>query len=415
MFCLRLLKKQLKNRLLLAQAFDLEGQFVGELTVIDNIPASKSSNSGSFMIEQSNDKKKFLVIQNPKYEKNSEEEFIFKVYDKDLKNLSNSSIELPYKDKKTSVINYYLSNTGDVYMLLNISLEKDERKKGEDKRLYSILTVKSSSDNSIIEYKVQLPQKQVSSIDLQINDIDKSIACAGFYSELGSIRKDVDGVFYLNIDMKTNKIITQSYHKFDRDLVLRLSRKKEGKKIKESVGISNSYSIQDFVKLPDGSAYVIAEDNYTVQTTRCNQNGVCVTTTTYYSLNILAIKISKTGEIQSITDIPKYQVARSSTYQSYLLMQKANDVYIVYNDNPKNNTTNISKFSDLRTFGYEMNGALTMVKLLPDGKYSKMELFSNKTKKLATQVRFGFKIDEGSYIAPLKQKKSFSFLRFDIK
>ena len=355
------------------------------------------------------------MIQNPKYDKNSEEKFLFKVYDKELKNLSNSSIELPYKDKKTSVINYYLSNTGDVYMLLNISLEKDERKKGEDKRLYSILTVKSSSDNSIIEYKVQLPQKQVSSIDLQINDIDKSIACAGFYSELGSLRKDVDGVFYLNIDMKTNKIITQSYHKFDRDLVLRLSRKKEGKKIKESVGISNSYSIQDFVKLPDGSAYVIAEDNYTVQTTRCNQNGVCVTTTTYYSLNILAIKISKTGEIQSITDIPKYQVARSSTYQSYLLMQKENDVYIIYNDNPKNNIANISKFSDLKVFGSEMKGALTMVKLFPDGKYSKMELFSNKTKKLATQVRFGFKIDEGSYIAPLKQKKSFSFLRFDIK
>jgi len=408
-----------KNRLLLCQAFDLKGDFVGELTLIDNIPASKKSNSGAFRVEHSKDKTKFVVIQTAPYDKKADQQFIFKVYDSNLKNLSNAKVDLPYKDKNTRVINYYLSNKGDVYMLLRVELEKDQKQKGEDRKFYSILTLKSSDDNSLSEYKVQLAQKDIVDIDIQIDNDNEEVSCAGFYSDIkpGLFNtRDIDGVFYLNIDVNTQKVLSENYKQIDKKMVAQLLGKKEGAKVKDSKGISSTFDIHNFVKLPDGSSYVIAHNSWITEKTTCGKNG-CITTYTYHYNNIFAIGISKEGEIRTLTDVPKIQKSSSDNpYFSFLTMQKDNKVFLLYNDHPKNVQKNAKTIRDTKILAKENNASLVLVELEPDGQFTRQELFSNNKRKVKTKARYGFRLDEGIYVVPATLKgNDFGFLRIDLK
>ena len=413
-------EKSTKNRLLLCQTFDLNGDFVGNLTIIDNIPASKKSNSGSFHIEHSKDKSKFVVIQAAPYDKKADQQYAFKVYDGNLNNLSNSSIELPYKDKNTSIYNYYLSNKGNVYMLLRVEFEKDQKQKGEDKKFFSVLSLNSSTDNSLSEYVVQLSHKGIVSIDIQIDNENNHISCAGFYSDFkGSqtVAKDIDGVFYLNIDVDTQKVLSENYKPIDKKMIAQLLGKKEGAKIKDTKGISTTFRINDFVKLPDGSSYVIAENFRIVEKTVCNKYG-CITTYTYHYNNIFAIGISKEGTIQTLTDIPKAQISSYSAtaFFSYLVMQKDDKVFLLFNDNIKNLQNNAKTIRDVKSLTSENKASLILTELKPNGQYTKQELFSNNKSKIAAKVVSGFRLSEGCYVVPVVGKGSaLGFIRIDLK
>lgn len=413
-------EKDTQNRLLFCQAFSLKGDFIGKLTQVDNIPAEKKSNSGNFLIEYSRDKTKFVVIQVPAYEKNEEKKYGFKVYDASLKNLANTTVALPYLQKNTTVRNYFLSNRGDVYMLLKVKYEKDQKQRGEDDEFFSILSLNTSGDNSLSEYKIQLPQKNIVSVDLQLNDETETVACAGLYANIKTTvkaTKDISGVFYVNVDMKTGKMLSQSYKELDKDMVARLLGKKEGAKVKEDKGIQSTFSIEDFAKLPDGSAYLIAENSFINAITTCGKYG-CVTRYEYHYRNVLAIGISPKGEIQSLTDIPKRQIGSSVTrvFMKHLMMQKDNRVFILYNDDPKNMSADAKTVRDVKPFSKVNNGALILAELLPNGSYSKTQIFSNKERQVVAQPRDGFRLEDGKYIVPLKIKGTdFGFIRLDIK
>jgi len=410
-----------KNRLLLCQAFNLNGEFVGKLTLLDNIPAAKKSNSGSFSVRYSKDRTKFVVIQSTPYDKKADEEFGFKVYDGNLQNISNSKISLPYKDKNTWVVSSHLSNKGDVYMLVGVRLEKDSKQKGEDSKFYSLLSLRSSTDNSLSEYKVQLSSKNIVDIAIQIDNENEHISCAGFYSDIkpGSRGRtnDIDGVFYLNVDVNTQKILSENYKPFDKEMVAQLLGKREGAKVKETQGISTSFRIDDFIKLPDGSSYVMAESFRIVEKRVCNSKGVCTTTYTYHYNNIFAIGISKEGEVKTLIDVPKRQISSNNTdYFSYLTMQKDDKVFLLFNDNVKNLQKGAATIRETKTMTGVRGGAtLMLVELLPDGRYTKREILSPKS-KTTLKVRNGFRLNEGRYVVPATLTGNmFGFARVDLK
>ncbi len=434
-----------KNHLLLCQAFDLNGNFMGELTKVDNIPANKKSNSGSFFVEANNNKDKFVVIQNSPYDKKADEKFSFKVYDGNLKNTSNATIDLPHKDKKVSVVNYYLSNKGDVFMLVRVDFEKDQIVRGEDDEFFSVLSLHTSTDNSLSEHKIQVPQKNIISLDLEIDDKNEHIACAGLYSNIKpnskAKDKDIDGFFYVNIDIKSKEVLSKTFKPIDKAMIAKLLGKKEGKELKDDKGIAPTFEVRDFVKMSDGSSYLVAENFYITEVLSCNDKGVCRTRYIYNYNNIFVIHISPAGEIISLIDIPKKQISSSNNYLlelfnanlwqdrglyvsfsendislfSYKLMQKDDKLFIIYNDDPKNMSADVKSIRDVKKFAKEKKGALIMVELLPDGKYTKTQLFLNKERKVYTKINAGFKINDGVYVAPIKNKKGFGFIRFDIK
>lgn len=420
-------EKDSKTRMLFCQQVSLDGQFIGNLTEIDRISAKKKSNSGNFKIEASEDSTKFVVIQNPPYEKKADEKFLFKVYNGNLENLSNSAITLPFKDKDVAIDDYYISNKGDIYMLLNIAIEKKKKAKGQDDEYYSLLCLNSSTDNSLADYRLQIPNRNIVDISIRVDNKNNTVLCSGFYSDIKSSAKwafDLDGFFHLNVDVKSQKILSQSYKNISDDLVKQLNGQREDKEIKDTKGVRGTFKIRDQVIRSDGSSMIVAESRWVRAVERCrtSSNGVTICTTNYYYYrnNIFVIAISSEGEVQAFYDIPKKQLSVNDNglYSSFMLIEKDDRIFFIYNDNPKNMDPEMTTIRDVKLFKLPKSGILVATELLPDGRYTKQLLVSNKERKMVARLEGGFKVDNGVYICPITTFPKFtklSFIRFEVK
>ena len=260
--------KKADERLLFVQKVNLKGNFDGKLVQIDKIDTKKRS-EGSFNVWQSEDSTKFMVINNPPFEKYNNEKFGFKVYNTSLKNLNNLSISLPYKDKNVTTVDYYLGNDSKIYMLTRVDLEKDKKVKGQAPFFFSILTVNPQT-SALSEFKVNLPAKNIQDIVLRLDKDSKLITCAGFYSDLKPkeyVGDDIDGFFNMSIDAASLQVIAKGTKAIDKNMVAELMDIKKSKKMKEGQGISNNFEIRYLKKRSDGTTTLIAEYRKLVVTT----------------------------------------------------------------------------------------------------------------------------------------------------
>jgi len=403
-------EKTSKQHILFAQKFDKHGDFDGKLVIIDKISSESRRNAGSFMVWPSNDSTKFMVIQNPPYEKYQGEQFNFKVYNMKLENLSNFGASLPYKDKDVSVSDYYLGNDGKIYLLVNIL--KEEKEKGQDRSFYSILSTDGKSP-SFSEFLIRLPDKDIETIALRLDDKNNKIICSGLYCDItkGYTGKTVDGIFYLKVDINKNEIEASSYKKIDPSVLAAILDIKESKVEKKSRSAEQSkyFEIKDIISRNDGSASIITEYRLLVVTTTrtTNSNGTTTTTTTYryYRKNIFVINVGADGSILSFTDIPKNQqsVNDGGKFLSFLLFQKDDRIIMIYNDHPENMDPNVKSIKDVETLGSVRKSVVVAVELNKDGSYSKQKVYDVALKKIAMLPEKGIKISNGKYIIPIEK------------
>jgi hypothetical protein len=392
---------------LFAQKLDNEGNFVGKLIVIDKIPAKKRNNAGEFIIEVSEDSTKFLIIADaPTKDKNAKEKLKFRVFNPQLENLSNSELETGKKDNNSEVMDRFLGNDGKIYVLIRTDLEKKERKRGQSASYYSIFTV-DPSDQSVAEYQVVLPKKNVEDLAIKIDNDRNKVICTGFYSDLKSSEytgKDIDGFFYMRVNIKTSEVEVSGFKPIDKKMVLEL---KEKRKLKEGEGISKTFDIVKIFNHLDGTVTLLAENRYLIitRTTTTNSNGFTTTTTTYhyYRKNIFVIKIDRDGSVLAFIDIPKYQytVDDGGMYSSFLAMENDDRLVLLYNDNRENLDPNVKTIKDCKKMPWLKKAVLTMVEVMPDGSYTKKILQDNTKTGTTFLPESGFRIANGTYIIPV--------------
>lgn len=408
-------EKSSKQNILFAQKIDEKGDFVGDLTIIDKIESESRRNAGSYMTWQSKDSTKFLVIQNPSYDKYNNEKFGFKIYDSNLKNLSNFSVSLPFKDKNLSVLDYYLGNDGTIYMLVNIEKEKADREKGQDLSYYSILSLKGK-DGTLSEYDLKLTDKDIESIALRIDEKTNKVICSGLYSDIskGYTGKKVDGLFYLRVNVSKKEIEAKGFKSIDNSVlsaILDVKEKKIDKNAKAASG-SKNFEIMDIIPLKDSTTRIITEyRQLIIVTTRtCDAKGNCTTTTTYhyYRKNIFVITVDKDGSILTFTDIPKKQhtINDGGKYSSFLLVQKDDRIFFIFNDNPENLNAAVSSMKEVKEMPRIGKACLVAVELNKDGTYTKQKVYDIAEKKIAMMPEKGIKISDGKYILPMQQAPS---------
>lgn len=398
------------QRMLFVQKVNLNGNFDGKLVQIDKIDSKKRS-EGSFRVWQSEDSTKFMIINNPPFEKYNNEKFGFKIYNTALKNLNNLSISLPYKDKNLSVYDYYLGNDSKIYLLTKVDLDKDKKVKGQAPFFYSILAI-TPATASLSEIKVNIPSKNIEDIVIRLDRENKNITCAGFYSDIKPkdyVGDDVDGFFYLSIDAATQQVVAKGVKQIDKAMVQQLMEIKKAKKIKEGQGISNNFEIVYLKKKSDGTTTLISEYRKLVVSTytTCNQNGGCTTHTTYtyYREDVFVVNIAADGSVLSFIDIPKKQISSNDggMYSSFLPFEKGDKLYLLYNENPENLDPNIKTMKDIKVMSNVKKACLVAVGINKDGSYTKTKIHDNLTKKLLTMPESGVKLADGEYIIPAQE------------
>ena len=407
-----------KTKLLLVQQSDLDGNFIGKFTVIEEIKGTKN-NAGSFAVICNEDSTMFAVLKFPPYNKNANQNISLSTYNADLTKMNTKDIAFPYQDKNAKFKDAFLSNDGDIFLLMYVELNKKDVVESEDNDFYSIIKTHIASNNPVTEYQMKLKGKNMIDVFIKLNNNNNQIVCTGFYSNINTTAKrtkDIDGFSMMTISTKDDSIIKQISKDFPQQLVYQLLSKDPDKELKEDQGIPDKFIFNGIYPKPDGSMMVTSEyfDIYTI----CTPKTPC--RYFYDRFNVLLINIDKNGEIQNFIDLPKEQTIvnnlklRPTT--SYITMQKGNEFVIVYNDHEDNQHRQITRGKDVQEMmDPEEESIVTIVKINEKGEIKKEFFQVDKTLKVTPLPLFGMKIGEGKYAMPLYNKKRSGLIKYEIK
>ncbi|MCC6279542.1 MAG: hypothetical protein IT262_03015 [Saprospiraceae bacterium] len=281
-----------------------------------------------------------------------------------------------YTEEQVDVLASLLKNDGSVYILAKVYEGKKakESKKNDKKKSVAAYDITlfhfTKEDEKPREYRLQLGDSFIRGASLT-TDRNDNLKCAGFYSNTKS--GSLQGVFYL--DLASDGSITASNKKeFTVADLKKFGEKNTDKDRTGDMGLEDSFKFSDFLVRDDGSAVVVAEENYVI--VRTSYNGRTYSTTyEYNSRDIIIFTINTKGEIERVNAIPKYQVGINTDYFiSYVSLLHGNEIVFFYNEDEDNMDKPVNNPKPKRVNNFKECIAV-MTTLNTDGKLVRKQLF----------------------------------------
>jgi hypothetical protein len=385
-------KNSLKPNPSLTKIVDMTDQ--KETNSLSGFLLHKLNNEYFDLFHRSPDSSKYATIILNMSETIKKEKFYIKVFDDNMKTLWDKMVTLPFDDELYQIVEAKVSNDGDLYIIGKIYDNKAvDEKKGKSNYKFQILRFEKAKENpDIIELGTD--GKFISSLTLSFTP-NKDLDIHGFYST--KEQKDIQGTFYTNVDLKTNKLKNQNYQKliFQGNNINDI--KKESNK-EENEGHGDLNLIRT-LKRDNGNTILIGEIRgiFTDIHTKIGNNNASYPVYQLDYLEIYVICLEPNGNIVWIKQIRKHQKGKSELMSIGVL---GNDkIHILFNDDIDN--TFINRYSDkakIRTYNGEKNTALVMVSIDDKGNYSETEIFNNKNEKFNAWPLFLFKANPQKFI-----------------
>lgn len=313
----------------------------GDLEMVMELDYTRgtNSNTGQFDIKLSNDRSKTMIMANLPYKKRENEKLKCYVYDAEFKPIMQRNITLPHTDDKYSVLDYEVSNQGQVYILGKFTEGRVQR---SSKKLpdYKFEIISYSGGESSTSYPVTVAGKYVVDTKLIIN-LDQDLICAGFFTEKSG--QSVRGSYFLKIDHKTGGKVVEKFTDFDIELITQnMSKGKKKAALKKDASGKvveiPDYRVAGFILKEDGGLVLIGEQRYSYYRYKVYANGTQSRGGTIYRFNsIMVLNIAPTGEIEWSDQIEKEQVGGGMgglmELVSFGLHTQDDRLHIFYNDN----------------------------------------------------------------------------------
>lgn len=301
------------------------------------------------------------------------------VMNKDLSVNWSRKLALRHTEEQTEVLATLLKNDGSVYMLAKVYEGKKakESKKNEKKKsvaAYDMMLFAFSKDSEDPrEYRLQLGDSFIRGASLT-SDKNDNLKCAGFYSNTKN--GSLNGVFYLDL-AADGSIKASNKKEFSVADLKKFGDKNTDKDRSGAEGLEGSFKFSDFLVRDDGSAVVVAEENYVVR--RTSYNGRTYTTTyEYNSRDIIVFTINTKGEIERVNAIPKYQIGiNTDFFISYVSLLHGNEVVFFYNEDEDNMDKPVTNSKPKLVNNFKECVAV-MTTLGTDGKLVRKQLFEAK-------------------------------------
>jgi len=403
--------KSAKQNSLYIQEIGETGKLTGKLQKLETIDSKSTFNRGAFDLIESVDSTRLLLVDYPPYDKYSGEKFTFTTFDEHLNQDKKFQVELPFKDKNFDLDDITYAKDGNIYMMAKILLDRKDKVKAEASYYYELLSVNPNGDGKVVQYDIKLPEKYIDGIAYKTDD-DKDIICSGLYGNTtGTAKGDISGIFFMRLNKTTQQVDATGIKDLDKDFIADLTSERKANKGK---GISNDFTLRNFIRKDDGGAVMFAEYryDYLVTTTTSDGHGGISTRTDHHYVrnNIIAVNINPDGTIKWCANIPKYQhtVNDNGAYSSYMLaikgkvLTKADDkIFLVYNDNPTNmDAARIASGAKLKTMSNSKKSTAVLVELSDDGQFTKKTLFSNKDNDATIMPSHYLRITNDEFIVP---------------
>jgi hypothetical protein len=384
-----------------------------------NYAKQKGRYHGSFEFRTSNDSSKLLVVTRHPSEDEAKQSVEFKVFDSNMSLLWQKTVKLPYEYNLFDTERFRVGNNGDVFVLSLLFKDKRKlRRKGDPNYSYIVLGY-SDNGNSVEEYPIVIPDRFITDMQIEISD-ENNIICSGFYSEKGTW--SIKGAYFLTVNGKNKEVMAVSYKDFDLDFITMNMTEREAKKTKKKADKGKNvelyeYDLREIILRNDGGALVVGEQYFVkvVTTTYTSSNGVPRTKTTYYYYynTIIVLNINSEGKIEWARKIPKYQVSTDDGgyFLSYAIAVVKDNLYFVFNDNPKNL---FLKENDKPAKYYNQKESIvTLVKMDSKGNMEREELFRNKEAKIIARPKVCQQVSENQMLVFGERGKTRRFARLD--
>lgn len=394
-----------------------------DLKKIAEIDYSENSkyNSGSYNYEISRDSSKVLIYYNLPYNKGESEAFGFHIFDKNINQLWEKKITLPYKEELFTVEDYKVDNAGNVHLLGLIFKEKRQAKRnGNPNYKYQVLSY-ANNGSELKEYPIRIEGKFLTDMQIAIND-DEDIICGGFYSSEGTF--SIEGSYFLKINSRSKEIVSKEFKEFGIDFITQnMTQKEERKTIKKAAkGKSTElyqYNLDNIIIKDDGGAMLIGEQYYVRTTTMksTDANGMTSTRTmTYYTYkDIIIINMSPDGKIEWTEKIAKKQISVNDGgfFSSYALSVVKDKLYFVFNDTPRNLL--YKGEGQVYNFNLGRESIVVLVTLDSQGKQVKEALFASRDANILTRPLVCEQISDNEMVLFGQRKKVQRFAKVSFK
>ncbi|MFT6923976.1 MAG: hypothetical protein ACJA1C_002996 [Crocinitomicaceae bacterium] len=314
------------------------------------VESSRKRFQGSFDLYQSQSRGFFAVVWTVPGKKEEQATYGFKIYNENLEEVREGEYEVPFKEKISTINDFYLSDSGDLFVSITEYKESENKifRRYDD---YVSVHIYHISEDDESEMEIDLDGKRVEAMSFS-SDNDRIFVITGIYGDKD--KSGVTGMFYLKADFKDQEIVVEGFEEFGEDFITsdwsdrekrKLDKKKSrGKEVEPSF---YSYIMRDVHALEDGGIVGTMEQYYVRVVTRYDASTGRSTTTYYYYYNdIVAYKVGSDGGFDWLSKIDKYQVSTNDGgyFSSYARYVSGDKMYLFFNDNVQNYSETSGEF-----------------------------------------------------------------------
>jgi hypothetical protein len=352
-----------------------------------------------FTIQRSIDSTKVMFVAAYPTKGKEKAKYAIKVTDNKLNEVWKKDIIFKELDKNFTPISYLVDKQGNVHIAATIKMDKDEKKSKESKGKYYVSIFSYFHETGELkEYEIGFKNELIISANLELNQ-NNEIVCTGFYAENKLFDAGMKGFFFMRIDPITKEVVAKSLSPFDKKFLGELMSEKKAEKGK---GLYN-YLVRKTFPLADGGMAVVSE--YYSYTYTQTQNGGATEIWVYG--NVLVFFLDKDGNMKTYSILKKNQMCMSKSsggavqtnlfsslmselgltlypgvtelpYYGIATMMKDDHIYLVYNENPKNEAR-LKAGKNPRSVR-QRTSVTMLVDFDPDGKIEGNVLFKSKDK-----------------------------------
>ena len=333
-------KKEGKNNLFIQEySKDLLPQ--GSVKALASFDLEKNKSRGFFDVINSRNNDFFGVIWEIPGKKEEKDKYGFKIFDNDMKEISEGDYKMPFEGNLSSIHQHYLSNTGD-YFISVIEYSEGDKKLFRKYLNYKAMHIFHVNPDGIEEFTLSLEGKRVEALTMN-SDNERIMTLTGIYGDQG--KAGVSGLFYMRADFDKQEVIDEGFEKFGKDFITQdwSDRDKEKAEKRENKGKGEpqlyDYVMRQAEVLKDGSIVGSIEQYYVVVNTYTDpRTGSTRTTYTYYYNDIIAFKVNTDGEFDWLKRISKSQISTNDggPYSSYARFVDNGKICFIFNDNVRN-------------------------------------------------------------------------------
>ena len=381
--------------------------------------------AGSFSVYQSQNKEFFSVVWTIPGKKDEETKYGYKIFDLDLQEVSQGTYQFPFESKYCRVNAMHLSNTGDFFTVVTEYQESETKKLFRNYANYKTMHIYHITPEGMEDVEINLEGKRVEALNIN-SDNNRMFIITGTYGERE--KPGINGLFYLKLDFKTQKILNEGFEEFSEDFITQGWSDRQKKKVEKKRARGKDadpqlyqYVMRDVHVLEDGSVVGSMEQYYVRVVTTTDSRGVTRTTYYYYYNDIIAFKVGEDGGFDWHKKIKKYQVSTNDGgyYSSYERFIDDGKMYMIFNDNNLNYDES-GNFSDelkfkASTLSKKKNTVALVEMDLETGEFTR-KMFFDRSELGAIAVPKLFNVDYNTgellVYAVKGSKEKFGIIRF---